>query len=126
MIYFLRTILIILTSIFVFKGIRIFNKKIENKILNDVYKHFESEQLTIQNVSSISKNSKEIPFNINEWTPSTGMHSKNYYANRFWKVEIIDDQNLIIIKWVNTGHIFFYKMYIIVKSNEIENKNASA
>ena len=66
--------------------------------MNDVHKYFESKQLEIRNVSPISKNSKVIPFSINEWTPSVNWQFKNYYANRFWKVEIIDNQSNIDIK----------------------------
>ena len=121
MIYLLRTVLIILITILTFKGIRIFNKKFERKILNDIYEHFKSKGLNIQTIIPVTTNSKEFPFNVNEWSLTTSDVGKNYYANRFWKVELIDDKNIRTINWVNTGHLFFYQMYLIVEPSELAN-----
>lgn len=85
--------------------------------MQDIYNHFESKDLIVTNIKSLTNNSTEIPFNVNEWSPSTGVHGKNYYTNRFWKVEVIDSEQNAHIKWVNTGHLFLYKMYFIEKTN---------
>lgn len=122
----LRLVLIIVIIVVVFKGIKFFNEKIESNILNDIKDHFEAKGFMIKKISPILKNSQEIPFNVNEWSPSTGMEGKDYYANRFWKVELIDNNKTETIKWINTGHLFFYQMYFIVKPNEDKEQKTSA
>lgn len=94
-----------------------FNKKFEKNITDDINKHFQSKGCTVKSINSISKNAKEIPFNVNEWSPSTGFHGKDYYANRFWKVVLLNAEQKEIIKWVKTGHIFLHKLYLIEKNN---------
>jgi hypothetical protein len=117
MTYLLRTIIIIVLIVTVFKGIKIFNKKIETKILEDINNHFESKGFTIKSITAITNNHKEIPFNVNEWRPATWVRGKDYYANRYWKIEVVDGEQNETIKWVNTGHLFMHQMYFIEKAN---------
>lgn len=121
MIYFLNILLIIAFAVIAFKGVRLFNKKFEQNILNDIHRHFQSKGYIVKSIKSIANNAKEIPFNVDEWSPSTGIYGKNYYANRFWKVVLVDSEQTEIISWVNTGHLFLYKMYLIEKMNEKAN-----
>ena len=79
----------------------------------------------MKSINPISKNAKEIPFNVNEWGPSTG-RGKNYYANRYWKVELRDSDSIESIKWVNSGHLFLSQMYFYVRDNNSIEEEASA
>lgn len=118
MIYFLRIILITVIAVVVYKAVELFNRKFEKNILDDIHKHFQSEGFTVKSITPITKNTKEVPFNVNEWSLSTGMEGKDYYANRFWKVVLLDHEQNEHIKWVNTGHFFLSNLYLIVKNNE--------
>jgi hypothetical protein len=109
--------LLIIIIIVYFKGIRKLNKNIDQIILKDTRKHFERENYKVVEIRRFdSKHDKGIiPFHTDEWSPSTGIRRRNYYANKFWRVRIDDNDNNTITKWVNTGHFFTYQVHLIVK-----------
>ena len=118
MVYFFRTVIIIIITIIIFKGLGFLSKKLDRKILNDLRKHFEAKSFKVVDIHKIeSTKDGNIPFDINEWTFTTSGPSggKNYYQNKFWKVMLKDENGKEIIKWANTGHFFTFQMYFIVK-----------
>lgn len=115
---FIINLLIIIVGLYFFvKIIPSFNKKIDDKIKNDIRKYFESQNYKVINLVNINgEKGKDIPFNTREsFAPSLGSGGRNYCANHFWKITLIDHTNTEIIKWVNTGHFFMKQIYFIVK-----------
>lgn len=125
MLYMLRTILVISVIVIVFFGIRKFNERIKQKIKDDVINHFESKDYQIVSISQITKNSKEMPFNVNHWVPLLGK-PRNYYASRYWKVELLDSENVTSVKWVNSVHIFLSQYHFEVRDDSSNKHKASA
>ena len=106
-------ILIVIIMFIFFKKL---NEKIEDKIERDINNYFEKLGYQLVEIERIKgEKVKDLPFEIMKWKPSTDIEGRNYFANRFWKITLKNKDNKKSIKWVNTGHLFLYKMYFIVK-----------
>lgn len=108
-------IITIIVIALLFYLIPAFNRRVDEKIEKDIYQHFTNKGLNIVSLEKLTTASlKNAPFKIPRFTPSTGFE-KNYFADNYWKLTIADKADFNKIIWVNSGHLFLWKMYLIEK-----------
>ena len=110
-------ILIVLIVFVLFKFSKNLNNKIDAKIQKDIITHFRGQGYKIIEIKEVlNNNDKNLPFNTNEWSFWGSEGGRDHYANKFWKATLEDEKNTQFIKYVNTGHFYLYKVYLIEKA----------